>query len=135
MSFPNVSGDAIALTDNPNTVIRKTEFLRQRAVGKSLQRKDETTAYTPTTLDLGFHMAYNAAGDVNWTLNADFPAGAWLMVSQLGLGRVTFVAGTGATVNCRTTARTLSQHSQVRADVISNSTGSAAVWQISGDVG
>ena len=136
MSFPDVGGEAVLVNEGALNLRRKVEFLRKRAVGSPLQRDEKTAAYTVADVDAGKHLTYNSASDVNWTLNADFPAGFWFRVTQLGAGRATFVAGTGATVNTRAaTARTLDQYSVVWCDVISNTDGSSAIWNISGDVG
>lgn len=135
MIFQDISGAAISIQDTPETLRRKAEFLRVKKTGSLLQRKAEDADYTVLETDAGFHMSCDSVSDVTWTLNNDFPAGLWLIVSQLGPGRVVFSPVAPGLVESRATARTLDQFSQVRLDVLTNSTGTDAVWMVSGDIG
>lgn len=131
-----VQGSAILLNEQPQPFRRKTEFIRQQAVGKILVTKEVPSAYTAISDDAGFHLISTSAVDANWTLPADFATGLWFIVTQTGLGRASFVAGAGATVvTALAAARTRAQYSQVRVDVVSNPTGVAATFVVSGDAG
>ena len=131
-----VGDTAFLLNEDPFALRRKLEIFRQQATGQVLTRDDITGAYTPITDDAGNHLSADDVADVNWTLTNDLVKGIWFIVTQTGAGRVTFLAGAGATVNTAlTAARTRAQWSQVRVDVISNTTGSNAVYVISGDAG
>src|SRR3546814_2307266 len=122
MANQGVKGDAVAITEKPDTLRRKVEFLRQRSVGGIWQTVDVTAAYTLLQSDWGSLIKYTSASDAVFTVPVDLPEGWWCGVVQLGAGRASFTPDTGATVNSRVaTDRTLDQYSRAWVEVVSNS--------------
>jgi len=92
------------------------------------------TSYTLGSDDLGKRKRTTDAGDVTVTLPKTFAQGFSVLVCQAGLGRITFAAESGATLNNREGySKTAGQWSEISLTVDSNSDGSSAAWVLSGD--
>jgi hypothetical protein len=132
----DIRGDAIAITEKPDSLRRKVEFLRKRAVGRVWQTREITDAVTLVLDDYGTLLKFNKGTDFDVTLPIDLPEGWWVVGIQTGAGKATFLPDTGATVeSTAATDRTLAQYGRVRIDCISNSDGASAFFVVSGDVG
>src|SRR3546814_2310394 len=90
MANQGVKGDAVAITEKPDTLRRKVEFLRQRSVGGIWQTVDVTAAYTLLQSDWGSLIKYTSASDAVFTVPVDLPEGWWCGVVQLGAWRASF---------------------------------------------
>ena len=124
--------DAISIRENPETFRRRVEQIRREAVGRiALVVENITGAYTPNLENAGLLHQFNDAADRAWTLPANFPQGWWIDIQVLNTGRPSF---TGANA-LGGVARISGQWGRGRLEVVSNVTGSAAVWMLSGDVG
>jgi hypothetical protein len=136
MANEGVKGLAVSVTEQPDQLRRKIEFLRQRSVGGIWQTKDVTDDYTPVAGDFGSLILFASATGKTITLSATLPEGWWCGLAQILAGQAIFVPGTGATVNSRAaTDRTLDQYSRVWLEVVANSDGQSASYLVSGDVG
>jgi hypothetical protein len=77
----------------------------------------KTAAHTLVLGDAGDTIVYNSASDANMTLpNAILPAGTFVNFLQVGTGKMTFVAGSGATRNAYNSAyRSAGPHAMITA--------------------
>ena len=95
-----------------------------------------SAAYTFVAADLGKLKRMTSAGAVTVTLPNDLPQGFGVLVRQTGAGRVTFAAGTGATLgNVAGQTRTAAQWAEVSLTVDTNADGTSAAWVLSGATG
>lgn len=88
-------------------------------------------AYTVTAGDLGGTLRMTAACVI--TLPADAPAGAFVVLRQVGAGAVSWAAAAGAVIHAPSGGTaTAGQWSSVVAQVDSNADGASALWIIAG---
>lgn len=91
------------------------------------------TTYTPTLTDLGALVTCTNAAAITITLPQDadltIPIGGFIEFVPLGVGMITFVAGTGATVLTADTAVTRKTNSVALAEKIAANT-----WLVVGDL-
>lgn len=88
-------------------------------------------AYTVTAANLGGTLRMTAACIV--TLPADAPAGAFVVIRQVGAGAVSWAAAAGAVIHVPSGGTaTAGQWSSVVAQVDTNADAASAVWIIAG---
>ena len=95
----------------------------------------QTGAYTVAASDDLDMVPVTSASGVNVTLPNDLPVGFSTTIVQMGAGAVTFVAGSGATLNSRGAVyATAGQYAVATAMVITNGNGTSAAWVLTGDL-
>lgn len=135
MTNGNIKGDAVAITEKPDSLRRKVEALRKFAVGRVRQTKDVTDDYTLILDDYGSLILFTAGTDKDFTVPIDLPEGWWCDLIQLGAGTATFIPASGASVDSLTgTEETGGQYGRVRCEVVANSDGESAAAVVSGDL-
>ena len=93
------------------------------------------TAYTLVAADSGKVVTMNNAAASTLTLPNNLPVGFTVTIVQIGAGKVTVAAGSGATVNSRGSVLGFAgRYSAVTITVYANGTGTAATAFLSGDV-
>lgn len=94
----------------------------------------QTASYTLANSDKGGVLRMNAITALNVTLPNNWDIGQAIEVSQAGLGQVTFVPASGASlVHADSHTRIRRQHSVVMLRVTENTGGTSAQWRLSGD--
>jgi hypothetical protein len=94
------------------------------------------TTYTLAAADLGKRKRTTNAAAVTVTLPSTMQQGFSTIWCQADAGVISFVAGTGATLNNRLGySKTAGRWSEVALTVDANSDGNSAAWVLSGDVG
>lgn len=92
------------------------------------------TTYTVQTSDAGKSIPFTNGSAVTVTLPNSMPVGFYIEGLQLGAGKVTFSAASGATLQNRQTQYSIGgQYGGVSLRVTANSSGNAAVWVLTGD--
>ena len=83
----------------------------------------QTVSYQLTPADNGKIIEFNSASAVNCTIPTGLPAGFQVSISQIGLGQVTFVAGSGMTLrNAYNFTKTATQWSKAGVEITSTTT-------------
>ena len=91
------------------------------------------TAYTLQASDCGIVVTFNNSSAVTVTLPNSLPVGFNCECINLGSGKVTFTAGSGSTLNNRSSQTSIAgQYGAVGLTVTSNA-GNAAVYNLAGD--
>lgn len=117
--------------DNSNTNTQATFYNNN---GNQHVKAGTSTTYTLNRSDCFNRRTLSNAGAITCTLPKDLPVGSWVEVEQLGAGQVTFVGASGATLQNRSShTKTAGQYGVVRLYVRTNTTGTNAVWVLSGD--
>jgi hypothetical protein len=90
--------------------------------------------YTMQTADYGKTVTFTNSGAITVTLPNSLAKGWNVLCYQGGAGQVTFTAGSGATLrNRQNKTKTAGQYAMVSLEVVSNSSGTSAVYVLSGD--
>lgn len=136
MANKNVKGQAITLTEKPDSLRRKLELLRQYMVGGIRQTKDIADDYQISAIDAGVTLLCTNGSAKTLTAPNDLPEGWWCDIIQLGAGQFTVSPASGASVNSTAANdRTSAQYAKARLEVVSNSDGASASYVMSGDLG
>lgn len=94
----------------------------------------KTASYTLTSGDNNKVLRFTNSGNVVLTLPNNIPEGFTVAVIQAGAGTVTFTPASGATVYSRAGfTKTAGQHAIMSLLVSSNSSGTVAGYNLSGD--
>ena len=97
--------------------------------------KNTAVSYTLLAADNGSIIRFTAATAVNCTLPASVPVGFNVLIEQFGAGIVTIGVATGATRRgYGSKFRTAGQYAVASVFVEANGTGSAAEWNVSGNL-
>lgn len=95
---------------------------------------DSTTARTLSAADCGTEVNFTNSGAVTVTLPNSMPAGCHVALRQGNTGAVSVAAGSGATINSpHGFTKTFAQFSIIGLSVVTNSGGSSAVADFTGD--
>lgn len=102
-------------------------------VSLTLRRTVNGTSDTIVYGDLKQFVVYTSGSATTVTFPATLPVDFETTLRQVGAGQLTFVAGSGATVdNVLTQLKSAGQHAIIYAVVDTNADGNSASWTISG---
>lgn len=105
------------------------------AASLSIGVSGQAAAYTYTLADNGTMIRATGSAAVNHTLLNNMPVGFNVLVKQVGVGQVTFVPASGATMTAfGGKTKTAGQFAEVTLIVEANVGGAAAVWALGGNV-
>lgn len=137
-SLTALSGFAVIFTE-PKILGRKYKYKFTRPVSYDpalvnlVVEEFSGTSYTATVADLGKWKRSTSTSAVTVTLPNDLPVGWACHWEQGGTGQITFVAASGATLtNDQTLSKTFARYSVATAAVTTNTTGTAAQYNLSG---
>lgn len=135
VTFPKVNSALVAVTGNTtSTTTLTTPAFVKNATDTAVTAASLVTVSPQTdnyTLALGNqYVRMNKASAVNVTVPPDvFPVGKQILVSQVGAGQVTLVAGVGVTLNSAETLKTRKEFSTLSLIQVATN-----VWDVAGDV-
>jgi hypothetical protein len=96
--------------------------------------QNQSAAYTLASTDCGTEIVVTVSATAAVTLPATLPIGCQVAVVQGGTAKITLSAASGAALESpHSFTGTFAQYSTIGAQVISNASGSAAVWVFTGD--
>lgn len=133
--------DTVPVFSNTTGSIRDTGVVLNHTTNALSQYVDVVTSiagttYTTALIDVGTTLYSTGASVCTITLHASAAVGSRIKIVQGGGGQVQMAAAAGATLtNASSYYNTRAQYSEIYAEVVANSGGSTAQWNISGDTG